>query len=385
MHSTMTKLANHDFPAGVLTTPPCPHFEECGACQLQHLKPDAYQAWKEAEVKAQIAQNGIAPEEWLPSVFIGAGTRRRVAISALRSSGEGDGLTLGFHRYHEHTIAPVASCLLLTPTLDKIYKRLPDVLVQLLPRGVQVDVLLQEADGGAVDCVISGLAEREEAKLGAKQTNLVARLAEHCDIRRVSFKQTEHSQPVPQIELDKMTKTSGALRVEISPGAFLQPSVVGEEALSNAVMSALGKKSKKDKVLDLFSGCGTFAGRVLELCQVHAVEADFGMSNSLKIAAKGHARFTAEARDLFKEPVSAREMKGISAVIFDPPRAGAKEQCQKLAKSDVPLVIAVSCNPSTFARDAKILVEGGYKLKSLQIFDQFIYTTNIELVGVFSR
>ncbi len=381
----MTRLANHEFPEGVLATPPCPHFEECGACQLQHLKPNAYQSWKEAEVKALMAQNGVAPDEWLPSVFIGAGTRRRVAISASRGDGDAGDFTMGFHRYHDHSIAPVSSCLLLTPTLDKIYKRLPEVLPPLLPRGAKIDILLQEADGGAVDCVISGLAERESAKLGAKQTNLVARLAEYCDIRRVSFKETEHTQPVPQIELDKMTKTSGALRVEISPGAFLQPSHEGEEALSNAVMKALGKRSKKDNVLDLFSGCGTFAGRVLELCQVHAVEADFGMSHSLKLAAKGHARFTAEARDLFKEPVSVREMKGISAVIFDPPRAGASAQCQKLAKSDVPLLVAVSCNPATFARDAKILVEGGYKLKSLQIFDQFIYTTHIELVGVFSR
>lgn len=378
----MTRLTNHDFPAKSLTTPPCPHFDECGACQLQHLKPDFYQTWKVEEVKKLLAENEIIPEEWLPTVFMGAGTRRRVALSALR---EGDDLTLGFHRYHENSIAPVASCLLLSPTLDKIYKRLPDVLTQLLPRGVQVDILLQEADGHAVDCVISGLTEMDGAKLGAKQTNLVARLAEYCEIRRVSFKNGEHTQPIPQIQLDKITKTSGALTVEISPGAFLQPSHEGEVALSNAVMTALGKLTKRDKVIDLFSGCGTFAGRILEKCNVHAIEADFGMSHSLKEAAKGHARFTAEARDLFKEPVSVREMKDITAVVFDPPRAGAKEQCQKLAKTDIPLLVAVSCNPSTFARDTKILIAGGYKLKSLQIFDQFIYTTHIELLGVFKR
>lgn len=355
----MTRLANHDFPAESLTTPPCPHFDECGACQLQHLKPDFYQTWKVAEVKKLLAENEVTPEEYLPTVFIGAGTRRRVAISALR---EGDDLTLGFHRYHENSIAPVASCLLLSPTLDKIYKRLP-----------------------AVDCVISGLTEMDGAKLGAKQTNLVARLAEHCEIRRVSFKNGEHTQPIPQIQLDKITKTSGALTVEISSGAFLQPSHEGEVALSDAVMTALGKLTKRDKVIDLFSGCGTFAGRILEKCNVLAIEADFGMSHSLKEAAKGHARFTAEARDLFKEPVSVREMKDITAVVFDPPRAGAKEQCAKLAKTDIPLLVAVSCNPSTFARDAKILIAGGYKLKSIQIFDQFIYTTHIELVGVFKR
>jgi len=378
----MTRLQGLHCSDADLQKPPCPYFDECGACQLQHLNENAYREWKEKQVMNLMSENGVVPEVWLPPVFMGAGTRRRVAISALR---EGDDLTIGFHRYHENTIAPVGECLLLSPTLDKIYKRLPDVLTQLLPRGVQVDVLLQEADGHAVDCVISGLSEREEAKLGAKQTNLVARLAEHCEIRRVSFKAADHSQPVPQIELDKIAKTSGALTVEISPGAFLQPSAEGEEFLCDAVMKALGKLGKKDKVIDLFSGCGTFAGRILEKCSVHAIEADFGMSNSLKMAAKGHARFTAEARDLFKEPVSVREMKDITAVVFDPPRAGAKEQCQRLAKSTIPLLVSVSCNPATFARDAKILLEGGYKLKSLQIFDQFIYTTHTECVGVFVR
>lgn len=383
----MTRLAEPSFPAESLISPPlsppCPFFEDCGACQFQHVAPDAYQTWKETSVRDVMDHNGIVPDVWLPPVWIGAGTRRRVAISALRDGEQG--LVLGFHRYHEHTIAPVDSCLLLTPVLDKIYKKLPDVLPPLLPKGVQVDILLQEADGGAVDCVISGLAEREDAKLGAKQTSLVAALAEACDIRRVSFKETDHSQPVTQIALDKMTKTSGALKVEISAGAFLQPSAEGENALSAAVMAALGKMSKKDAVLDLFSGCGTFAGRVLEKCAVHAVEGDFGMANSLKNAAKGHTRFTAEARDLFKEPMSVREMRSYKAVIFDPPRAGAKEQCQKLAKSDVPLVIGVSCNPATFARDAKLLRDGGYRLQSLQIFDQFLYTSHVEMVGVFSK
>ncbi len=378
----MTRLVEHSFPAEMLTNPPCPFFDECGACQVQHLKEADYRAWKESGVKKLMDLNGVKPETWLPPVFIGAATRRRVAISALR---EGDELTLGFHRYHENTIAPVDACLLLSPTLDKIYKRLPEVLTPLLPRGVQVDVLLQEADGHAVDCVISGLAERDEATLDAKQTNLVARLADHCEIRRVSFRETDHSQPVPQIALDRITKTSGALTVEISPGAFLQPSVEGEAALADAVMTALGKIGKKDKVIDMFSGCGTFAGRILEKAQVHAIENDFGMSHSLKEAAKGHTRFTAEARDLFKEPVTVREMKDVKAVVLDPPRAGAKEQCQRLAKSIIPLVVSVSCNPSTFARDAKILMEGGYKLKSLQIFDQFIYTAHTELVGVFTR
>jgi 23S rRNA (uracil1939-C5)-methyltransferase len=378
----MVKILDNQFQPSDLVTAPCPHFEDCGACHFQHVKTEVYRQYKEQQLYKLMDENGIAPIQRLPSIYIGDGARRRVTFSAIRHDNT---LTIGFHRYHDTVIAPVESCLLLTPTLSRVYAKLRDNILSILPRGVEVDILLQEADKNLVDCVISGLSEIEDVRIQAKQTSMVAKLAEECEIRRISFKSAAHAEPIPQIELESITKTSGALTVEIFPGSFLQPSAEGEEALSQAVVKALGKLNKRDKILDLFSGCGTFAGRVLQYSHVHAIEGDIGMSQSLIKSAKGHARFTAEFRDLFKEPVSVRELREYKAVILDPPRAGAKEQCTKLAKSEVPLIVSVSCNPATFARDAKILLAGGYKLQTIQMIDQFIYSTHSELVGVFKR
>ncbi|HNS45199.1 MAG TPA: class I SAM-dependent RNA methyltransferase, partial [Alphaproteobacteria bacterium] len=210
---------------------------------------------------------------------------------------------------------------------------------------------------------------------------------EACDFARVSFRKDTFAVPVTQVRMVALKKTSGALNVEVPAGAFLQPSKEGEAALVGAVMSALSsrKLGKKDKIADLFSGCGTFAGHILERYSVHAVEGERQMAETLAEAAKGNARFSAEWRDLFKEPVSTRELRDYSAVVFDPPRAGAKEQCQKLSKSSVPLIIGVSCNPATFARDAKILTAGGYKFKTAQMVDQFTWSTHSEIVGVFEK
>lgn len=241
---------------------------------------------------------------------------------------------------------------------------------------------IQETDNGHLDATLIGVVEQ-----GAKQTGQIARLADLCDFARVNLKKDAFSKTEIQISLTPMKKTSGVLSVDVPPNAFLQPSQEGEIALTQAVMSALdGRKfGKKDKVADLFSGCGTFAGEILKKYSVHACEGDREMAACLTDAAKGHARFSAECRDLFKEPVSVRELRDYKAVVFDPPRAGAKEQCQKLAKTDIPVIVGVSCHPATFARDARILCEGGYQLASLQIIDQFTWSTHLELVGVFEK
>lgn len=378
----MTRLVTPDFLPENLQNPPCPYFEECGACQLQHVTPAAYQEYKFDVVKKLMAQNGIAPKNWLPPVYIAEGTRRRVTLAAYK---EKDSVTVGYHRFHSAEILNIDHCPLLVDPLNKIVKQLPLLMVDILPRQVKVDIQLQMADDGTIDCVLTGLSTKDDKKQDARQTDKLAHFVEACGLKRISFCADEFSEPETQIELDKITKNSGVLTVEISPSSFLQPSEEGESALVSAVMQGLGKIGKRDKVLDLFSGCGTFAGAVLSKSMVHAVEADDGMARSLLNAAKGHSRFTAEARDLFKEPMTVRELRDYQAVIIDPPRAGAKEQCQKLAASVVPLIISVSCNPATFARDAKILIEGGYKLDTLQMVDQFIYSTHTELVGVFRK
>lgn len=375
----MTRLPDFTFPETDLSNPPCPYFEECGSCQLQHIKREKYQFWKEQQVRDLIAANGLTPKEWLSAIFVGEGTRRRVAFTVQRDT---DKITLGFNKYHSHDIVEISSCLILTPRLERLVGQLPVVMEGIVHKGTSLDVMVQETDGDLLDCVITGLIET-----GSKQTGQIARLAEICNFARISFRKDTFATPVPQISMTALRKTSGAISVEVPAGAFLQPSKEGEAALVGAVMSALAprKLGRKDKIADMFSGCGTFAGHMLERYSVHAIEGDSGMADSLSEAAKGNARLSAEWRDLFKEPVSARELRDYSAVVFDPPRSGAKEQCQKLAKSSVPLIIGVSCNPATFARDAKILTAGGYKFKSAQMVDQFTWSTHSEIVGVFEK
>ena len=375
----MTRIPEFEFSPEQMQAPPCPHFEVCGSCQLQHVKESVYKDWKLSRLKDLLVENNLYPEEWLDPVFVAAGSRRRVNLNVLREDGK---VIVGYNQYHSHDLAPIDQCLLLTPQLTKIVDVLPDALAKIAHKGQAIEIMLQEADDGIFDCVITGLDET-----GARQTGEVATFAEKCGLARVSFRKDAFSETITQIALQTPKKTSGVLCVTLPAGAFLQPSVHGETALVSAVMSGLKrqKMGKKDKVADLFSGCGTFAGSILERYTVHSVEGDWPMASSLIEAAKGNSRFTAEVRDLFKEPLVTRELRDYKAVVFDPPRAGAKEQSQMLAKSNVPLLVGVSCNPATFARDAKILVSGGYKLKTLQMIDQFIWSSHVELVGVFEK
>jgi 23S rRNA (uracil1939-C5)-methyltransferase len=174
----------------------------------------------------------------------------------------------------------------------------------------------------------------------------------------------------------------GNITVNLPPGAFMQPSAEGEAALVEAALAPI-RESGARNTADLFCGAGTFAGPLLQLGPVIAAESEGGSVAALKAAkAKG---LTVQSRNLFSNPLACKELNALDAVLFDPPRMGAKEQAKALAESPVPLVVGVSCNPSTFVRDAGILKEGGYRLDSMQVIDQFVWSAHMELVGVFRR
>lgn len=375
----MTRLNLLELEACPEQKPPCPHFEECGSCQLQHISQDAYRSWKIGNLQKLLKENGLEAETWLDPVFVEAGARRRVTLNVMRHENE---IIIGYNKYHSHDLAPIKNCLLLTARLQSVVEKLPAALKQIAHKNQSIEIMIQEADGELFDCVITGLDET-----GARQTGAIAAMAEQCGLARVSFRKDPFSKCETHISLTSIKKTNGALTVDLPAAAFLQPSEEGETALVNAVLEGLErqKMGKKDKIADLFSGCGTFAGHILKKYTVHAAEGEWSMANSLIDAAKGNSRFTAEVRDLFKEPIVGRELREYKAAVFDPPRAGAKEQAQMLAKSNLPLVIGVSCNPATFARDAKILMSGGYKLKTIKMVDQFTWSTHTELVGVFEK
>jgi 23S rRNA (uracil1939-C5)-methyltransferase len=211
------------------------------------------------------------------------------------------------------------------------------------------------------------------------QHEALGELAEALDIARISFREKELLPLEPLLNRKKIFKKFGSLTVELPPAAFLQASEEGEKALSYIVVKHAGDSAT---IADLFSGCGTFAGVLAENAKVTAADSASDAMTAL-IKAR-HPNIKIHRRDLFKAPLTATELAGFDCIVFDPPRAGAKEQAFHIAQTAIPKVISVSCNPATFARDAKILQDGGYRLQSATIVDQFVYSAHTEVAGLFT-
>lgn len=359
--------------------PPCVYYDTCGGCQVQHIGDAQYKIWKSEGVNATLARAQIAPEIWGENVFIPNATRRRATLAAFRESKE---VTLGFHQSKSHEVQPIEKCLLLTPALNNLVLNIKPWLAKFLKEQTPTDIQIQDVDD-AIEVIIIGPLSRS-GEPDTIQRKIIAEMCEELNIARVGWQKKEFAEIEPVISITPVTKKYGDMIVDISMGSFLQPSSEGEAALVALVMDAMPKK-KKLRIADLFSGCGTFTGPALKLGTVHAVEENPSAVAALQTGTKRVQGLTVEKRNLDAEPLTVRELKNYDVVIFDPPRAGAAAQCEKLAKSNVQTVIAVSCNPSTFARDAKILIDGGYKFKKLTGVDQFIWSVHTEVVGVFTR
>lgn len=360
-------------------TAPCAHYESCGGCQIQHISDAHYKDWKNDTIRGTLEKAKVAPEVWGEPIFIPHATRRRATLAAFKTAKE---ITLGFHQSKSHELQPVEDCLLLTPALNNLVQHIKPYLIRFLKEQTPTDIQLQDVDGAIEMIIIGPLSRSGEAD--TNQRKIIAEMCEELKIARVGWQAKEFAEIEPVISIAPVVKTYGDMKVDIPMGAFLQPSAEGEAALVSLVQNAMPRK-KKMKIADLYAGCGTFTGPALKNGAVHAVEENGKAVQAIFGASKKVPNLTAEKRNLTAEPMTVRELKNYDVVIFDPPRAGAKEQCEKLAKSNVETVIAVSCNPATFARDAKILVEGGYKFKKLTAVDQFIWSPHSEVVGVFSR
>ena len=359
--------------------PPCVYYDTCGGCQVQHLSEASYKAWKLETISTALARTQIEPEAWGEPVFIPSATRRRATLAAFKESKE---VTLGFHQSKSHEVRPIEKCLLLTPSLNNLVANLKPWLARFLKEQTPTDILIQDIDE-AIEMIIVGPLSRS-GEPDTMQRKIIADMCEALGIARVGWQKKEFVEIEPVISILPVTKKYGDMIVDISMGSFLQPSREGEAALVSLVMEGMPKKSKM-KIADLFSGCGTFSGPALKFGHVHAVEENPSAVKALTTGTRRVQGLTVEKRDLSAEPLVTRELKNYDVVIFDPPRAGAKEQCEKLAKSTVKTVIAVSCNPVTFARDAKILIDGGYEFKKLTGVDQFVWSSHTEVVGIFKR
>lgn len=356
-------------PSATRVKPPCAHARTCGGCLLQHAS-DAFVAdWKLSVVKSALDLQGISTL-YRPILTSPPRSRRRATLAARRTKG---GVLLGFHARASDTLVPVPNCQLLHPDLLATFPALEALVKIGGTRTAEMTLTVTRSLAGP-DVVV------KDAKPVDAATQLdLARLAEAHGIARLTW-----NGEMVALRANP-TQRMGPALVTPPPGAFLQATEQGEQALLQAVALAIGPARR---VVDLFSGCGTFSLPLATRADVHAVEGDAAMTAALDKAARatpGLHRVTTETRDLFRRPLLPDEFKGADAVVIDPPRAGAEAQTRALADSKVPLIAMVSCNPVTFARDAKTLVNAGYSLDWVQVVDQFRWSSHVELAARFSR
>jgi len=351
-------------------TPFCPHFAVCGGCAIQHWTAEAYRAWKRNIVVETLAQAKISCEVAALIDAHGNG-RRRVTLHA--RLGTHDVLKVGFAAANSHAIIPIDRCPILDPALDGALDAGWAIAEALISSRKPLDIQVTATHGG-LDVDVRGS--------GPLSAALVAKLSALAQQRRLA-RLTRHGELV--LMRNPPAITIGTAQVTLPPGSFLQATVAGEEALAALVLEHC-KRAKH--VADLFCGVGPFALRLAAKSRVAAFDSDAGSVAALQKAAtstSGLKPVKSEARDLFRRPLVPQELRDYDAVVFDPPRQGAQAQATQLAASKVPVVVAVSCNVATFARDARILIDGGYKIESVTPVDQFRHTPHVELVARFSR
>lgn len=348
--------------------PVCPHFGACGGCAMQHWSLAEYLLWKRELVCEALAYYGlVAPVD--PTIDAHGEGRRRAVLHARR--GEGDVLEVGFTAPRAHHVIAIDRCPILAPSLDGAIKAAWAIAEILKPARKPLDIHVTATDSGL------DLDVRGSGALSARQTTALALVAEKHRLARL----TRHGELIAQQAAP--TIKMGRAHVPLPPGAFLQATAAGEAALVKLVIEHAGNAKR---AADLFAGIGTFALRLAERARVNAFDSDAAAVKALQGAhAPGLKPIEALTRDLFQRPLLAQEMKAFDAVVFDPPRQGAETQARELAKSEVNTIVAVSCDPMTFARDAKILIGGGYKLARVTPVDQFRYSFHVELVAKFEK
>src|SRR5713226_3862500 len=349
-------------------TPFCPHFGTCGGCAIQHWEAERYRAWKRDIVVETLAQAKLDCAV-APLIDAHGSGRRRMTLHA--RLGTHDVLKVGFAAANSHDIVPVDRCPILDPHLGGALDAGWAIAEPLISIGKPLDIQITATDNG-LDVDVCGSGPLPAAKIAT-----LSRIAEQHRLARL----TRHGELV--LMRTPPTITIGAAQLTLPPGSFLQATAAGEEALAALVS---GHCTRARHIADLFCGVGPFALRLAAKSRVSAFDSDAGAVAALQKAATstpGLKPVKAEARDLFRRPLMPQELRDYEAIVFDPPRQGAQAQVLQLAASKIPVVVAVSCNVATFARDARILIDGGYRLEGVTPVDQFRHTPHVELVARF--
>ena len=348
----------------------CPYFDACGGCSLQQLNATAYKAFKERVLADALAHGGF-PGTPAAITFLPPATRRRVDFKIQHS---GKMLALAYHGLRSHSLVPIDQCLILEPALQRLVSLLPSALA-ILPYASSFRALsLTLADNG-VDMLLelSGAAPKAE----------LAKLARALGIARISASNGKTTETV--CEEPQLVMQLGGYAVPLPPDAFLQAAKQGQEVLTDFVLAHVESGAR---VADLFCGIGTYSFAISRKARVHGVEIQGAAVQNLKdtidhYKLRGH--MSAEARDLFQKPLTAAELEKFDTIVLNPPRAGAKAQAEAIAASKVKKLVMVSCNPASFARDAKILKAAGFTLTQAAGLDQFVWSPHLEIAAAFAR
>ncbi|MCA8881487.1 MAG: class I SAM-dependent RNA methyltransferase [Rhodobacteraceae bacterium] len=348
---------------------PCPHYGACGGCALLHARDAFVAAWKQEVVRTALAAQGLSVP-FDPIATSPPGSRRRAVLSGRRTR---TGAVVGFHGRASDALCEVPHCLILTDGIRTVLPVLRDLVIAGGSRKGEMGFAVIDTESG-VDVAAHGgkpVAAGVDAEL--------AQIVSGRPVARLSWDGEVVVQAAPP------WVRFGTARVVPPPGAFLQATREGEAALLSSVGAVVGGASR---IADLFAGCGTFALPLARHAEILAVENEASMLAALAAGwrvAQGLKAVATEVRDLFRVPITAGELSRFDAVVIDPPRAGAAAQSAELARSAVPRIAAVSCNPVTFARDAAVLVAGGYRLDRVRVVDQFRWSPHVELAAQFTR
>ena len=369
-HPDRRQLIKIDVASSDRIVPICPHFGVCGGCALQHLATARYRDWKRALVVAALERAGLdAPVDDLVDAH-GEGRRRAVFHSRVSAR---DVIEVGFSALKAHHVVAIDHCPILAPGLAGAIEAAWAIAEALAATHKPLDIQVTATDAG-LDVDVRG-----SGALSAADMTALARVAERGNLARL----TRHGEIVAQRMLP--TIRIGRAQLVLPPAAFLQATAAGEANLARLVEAHCGDANT---VADLFCGVGPLALRLAERARVTAADNSADAITALERAAagtRGLKPVPAQVRDLFRSPLVPAELKQFDAVVFDPPRQGAEAQARELAASIVPAVVAVSCNPTTFARDARILVDGGYRLLRVTPVDQFLYSAHVEVVACFKK
>jgi 23S rRNA (uracil1939-C5)-methyltransferase len=349
--------------------PLCRHFKTCGGCATQHIRETVLAEWKTALVADALGKHGLTTT-FKPTITAPPRSRRRAVFTAKRTKASA---TLGFHGRNSQVMVPIQDCPLLRPEITQSFQGLINLVELAATRKTEVRLGVTHSIGG-LDVDITG-AKPMDPRIHQEAVAIVhahgfARLFWNNEI---------------VLERQPAQHKFGNALVTPPNGAFLQATQEGEDALVKAIQSiVLPAKS----IIDLFAGCGTFTLPLAQDAEVTAVESSQTMLAALDRGwrmAPGMKKVQTISRDLFRNPLSSDEFKKFDAIVIDPPRAGAREQVQEIAASKVQKIAFVSCNPATFARDARILVDAGYSFDWIQVVDQFLWSGHCELVAQFTR